>query len=145
MFSHVPYHLNKKSGVLFSFNMPLTLKCTFFFPQKTLRDCFCNCMSPTFWTGCIFLVSSLSRCWIHWCEVSLCQLWTEQTYNIFKYYGKTVQLFGCLQYVQWEMLLGLFNIHRNCGLAGELSALRNTSRYNEQFEKCNWTCCDCFL
>lgn len=34
MFSHVPYHLNKKSGVLFSFNMPLTLKCTFFFHRK---------------------------------------------------------------------------------------------------------------
>lgn len=116
LFSLVPYHLNKRSGVLFSFNMLLTLKCVlFFFPQKALRDCFCNCMSPTFWTGCIFLISSFSWCWIHWCEVSLCQLWTEQTYNIFKYYGKTVHLLGCLQYVEWEMLLGQFNIPKIVG------------------------------
>lgn len=31
LFSLVPYHLNKRSGVLFSFNMLLTLECAFFF------------------------------------------------------------------------------------------------------------------
>lgn len=31
LFSLVPYHLNKRSGVLFSFNMLLTLKCVLFF------------------------------------------------------------------------------------------------------------------
>lgn len=30
-------------------------------------------------------------------------------------------------------------------LVSLVSALRNTSRYNDQFEKCDWTCCGWFL
>lgn len=102
----------------------------FFFFQKAVCDSFCNCVFATLWAGCIFLVSSLDWCSVHWCEVSICHLRTGKADNLSQYYGESNFLGVWNAWMQQEILLWEFNVGRNCGLAEKLSwCLKNSSQW----------------